>query len=175
MNPMEPLMTVGPEDVYRCNSRSLATLLRLPESCDDMFTPAELGQVLEHQLRVAITADLRPGDGDWDEAAMARHNPPIRNWADLLFHDHPPVPVLLAAKAFAKPGQQGSQTPLPLEIAHCLYYGAIAAAFLRHGQLITTLATSDLMMGFQMLLNRAWLAPRLRDLFMSALTKLDKE
>lgn len=168
-------MPVGPEDVYRSDPQRLAAILHLSGSCDDLFDAGELGQVLQHQLGGDLRKDLLVLSEDEPEdqhRALAEASPAIGTWADLLFHNAPPLSVLIDAKTFGKVSRLDADRPLPRVIADCIYYAAIAAALVRHDQRISTLSYEELAAGLSTLLSHPWLTRELRGLFLKALEKM---
>jgi hypothetical protein len=68
----------------------------------------------------------------------------------------------------AKTSDRRSANPLPEEVATVLYYAAIAAALLRHGQRISRVSDATLREGTDWVLEQEWVAGPLRGLFVDA-------
>jgi hypothetical protein len=159
------------DDLRDLPPESLARLVRAGEADAPVaggWRPAELADVLAHQLNVPLRVDLaRLGP-------VALGTPDLwcppwesRTFGDLLRDPAPPVALLRLVKDFAKAGDQGG-AGLPTPIALGLYYAAIAAALLRHGTSISALDDRGLVEGMDWARGADWMAPELRPLFDAA-------
>lgn len=139
------------------------TLADLFSSVDDAGLPRawaagpELGEVLAHQLRAPVAADLKlPAAGPM-------------TFGDLLAMDLPPVEVLRAAKDFFKAALLAADGPLPHDVARLLYYGAIGVAGARLRESISSLSRAELSQGLKWAIDRPWLPEPLRATLRDAL------
>jgi hypothetical protein len=142
------------------------------------WRPDELGQILKHQLEAPLLFDLGtshdPATGGPARAARADEDAPVAadpggtevsNFGELFLHARPPLPLLRLTKRFAKTSDRRQTNPLPEEVATVLYYAAIVAALLRHGQRISRVSESTLREGVDWVLQQPWLSAALRGLF----------
>jgi len=136
-----------------------------PQPAAVRWEPAELGDVLRHQL----AASLELGE-DADEytlrataAAPAGAVPAPRaaaTLAALLSDPSPPIDALRRVKEWAKPAMQDYADDLPREVAGVIYFAAIHAALARGGgERITHLPDGTLRKGARWALRRPWLDP----------------
>ncbi|MBI1374547.1 MAG: hypothetical protein GC159_17655 [Phycisphaera sp.] len=145
------------------NPGNLARMLNMEASAIGLYSPTELGEVLQHQYNASIADDLIRLTPDirnrvYDLLDFA--DPPIRTFGDLLDHARPPAELLDLIKRYAKVGHRDPTQPLPLEISRLLYYIAIVLALTRCNTRITTLPPRTLVKGIDMLLDWRWLDPR---------------
>lgn len=147
-------------DLHKTNPADLARLLSLdaglPWSDDD------LAAILRHQLQMHLAADL----GEKVQGASADELQ--QTFEQLLMSPLPSLPLLRAAKKFAKANRKDAGGWLPAEVATVLYYAAIVAARLRWRARISELSQPDLLCGIDWTLSRPWLAPALSPLFHEA-------
>lgn len=139
------------------------TLADLFSSLDDAGLPRawaagpELGEVLAHQLRAPVAADLKlPSAGRM-------------TFGELLAMERPPVEVLRVAKDFFKAALLAADGPLPHDVARLLYYGAIGVAGARLGESISSLSRAELSRGLKWATDRTWLPEPLRATLRGAL------
>lgn len=79
-----------------------------------------------------------------------------RSLGELVRRRGPTLDLLELAKQFAKSNRGNPDSPLPVEVSTALYYVAIAAALVAHGELITDLAHDSLRSGFEWLASQSW-------------------
>ena len=165
-------------DLNRVAPKSLARLMGLGAGEQrGGWAPHELADVLRHQLRapllfdqgaMAAMAAAAAGGG-----APAAGEAPPGSFEDLFRHPRPPLPLLRLTKDFAKAADRPSDGPIPAEVATVLYYAAIVAALLRHGERISQLRDDELSAGVTWALEQPWLDGALRTLFVEARGRLD--
>jgi hypothetical protein len=131
----------------------------------------ELGEILRHQLQAPLMFDFGPlGTGDARDASFAQHleGEQVSNFSALFLHPHPPLMLLRLTKRFAKTSDRRDANPLPAEVATVLYYAAIVAALLRHGERISRVSNHTLHDGVAWVLRQEWVVSPLRELFLEA-------
>lgn len=126
----------------------------------------ELADVLRHQLHAPLLFDVNATAGAADEGG------PVGCLDDLFRHPRPPLPLLRLTKDFAKVADQPPDGAVPAEVATVLYYAAIVAAFLRHGERISRLSDEQLSQGVAWGLGQPWLDETLAGLFKEAAWRL---
>ncbi len=156
-------------------TRVLAQMMGLDSSGQRLWSQEELGAVLRHQMLTPLDVDL--GRLDADAAAQMRtltrpDDPRTPRFADLLFHDRPPLGLLQRTKEFAKSSRSHPDSPLPVEVATVLYFAAIAAAMVRWGRRITRQGDAALRGGFEWGAALSWIDDPLRALFQEGLKAL---
>jgi hypothetical protein len=157
---------------FHTSTSQLARLLEHDENLQALWQAEELTVIWQHQLSASIEFDL----GGLEEPLRAKLNSlttpegsPVRTFADLLQHSHPPPELLEGVKQFAKAHSSHPGSLLPREISMALYYVAIAAALLRHGQRISSLDNTTLKEGLQRVAAFPWLDENCRKLLDAAL------
>ena len=145
---------------------SLAKMIDLGEGPQGLWSPAELGTILKHQLTAPLEFDILGVSRDQLQQLRARLSAPaeIRTFGDLLGHPKPPVELLELTKQFAKAGYGHADSPLPDEVAAVLYVASIVAALLRCGKRITRLGDEGIRYGVERALRQPWLDPSTREL-----------
>jgi hypothetical protein len=139
------------------------------------WRPDELGEILKHQIEAPLVFDLGTVEGQFTddpsgpaEAAVESDASRVSSFGELFLHPRPPLPLLRLTKRFAKTSDRRKANPLPEEVATVLYYAAIVAALLRHGERISRVSDSTLGMGVDWVLQQPWVAGPLRGLFEEA-------
>jgi hypothetical protein len=149
-----------------------------PKPAEVRWEPAELGDVLRHQLAASFELGndaneqaLRfTAEGAAGETPAPR---PGTTLAALLSDPAPPVEALRRVKEWAKPAMQGCADDLPREVAGVIYFAAIHAALARAGgERITRLPDGTLRKGARWSLRRPWLDPLLVAVFREGLSHL---
>jgi hypothetical protein len=131
----------------------------------------ELGEILKHQLEAPLVFDLGTSDGQVTDDPPAPTDPEasrVSSFGDLFLHPRPPLQLLRLTKRFAKTSDRRKANPLPEEVATVLYYAAIVAALVRHGQRISRVSDSTLREGVEWVLEQGWVTAPLRGLFEEA-------
>lgn len=144
-------------DLYSSDARSLSRMMDPQPGGGRLWEPDELGAILAHQLSAPLECDLGHLDGGLAERLQGAAGPPMRTFAELLDHPHPPVELLELTKRFAKACRSDPQGPLPDEIATVLYFLSIAAALARCGRRITKMDDSSLRYSLDWALGLPWL------------------
>jgi hypothetical protein len=161
------------EDLSTAAPRVLATLMNVDsEPRQGRWRSDELGEILWHQLQAPLVFDLTSaGGGDaGSSTSLARdvEAGQASNFGALFLHPHPPLPLLRLTKRFAKTSDRRAADPLPAEVATVLYYAAIVAARLRHGERISRVSDATLHDGTAWILRQQWVTGQLRELFVEA-------
>jgi hypothetical protein len=152
--------------LYGSDPACLAALVDLAADDDIVWRGEELAGVLRHQLEAPIRVPMEPLAEPQELAAHAQASGLLlRSYGDLLFHPHPPLPLLRMVKAFAKRCRLGRHGALPREVATALYFAAVVAALLRCHRLITRLSRDGLLEGVNWALAQSWVNGPLRGLF----------
>ena len=149
-----------------------------PEPVVVRWEPAELGDVLRHQLAASLEfgEDAEEHDLRFTAAAQAGAAPAPRRAATLaalLSDPSPQVEALRRVKDWAKPAMQGYSDDLPREVAGVIYFAAIHAALARGGERITHLPDGSLRKGARWALRRPWLDPVCAAVLRDGLAHLD--
>jgi hypothetical protein len=154
--------------------RVLATLMTTESDVSGRgrWRPDELGEILKHQLEAPLVFDLGTSDSqataDDPPAATDPSGTRVSNFGELFLHARPPLQLLRLTKRFAKTSDRRQANPLPEEVATVLYYAAIVAALLRHGERISRVSDSTLREGVDWVLEQEWVTGLLRGLFEEA-------
>jgi hypothetical protein len=146
-----------PTDVTKTDPRALASVFRIDAKPTDLWKPDELRSIFLHQLAA-------PLDGDLGAAST-------QTFGQLLRDERPPLALLRSVKDFAK-RSRNSESPLPEDVATALYFAAIAAALLRHGERISDLDDKGLARGFGWGVAQPWVDDDTKRLFAEAARKL---
>jgi hypothetical protein len=141
------------------------------------WRPDELGEILRHQLEAPLLFDLGTSESRFrdEREAAAPSEPdasPVSSFGELFVHPRPPLRLLRLTKRFAKTSDRRDVNPLPEEVTTVLYYAAIVAALLRHGERISRVSDDTLREGIDWVLRREWVAGPLRGLFADARSAL---
>jgi hypothetical protein len=145
------------------------------------WRPDELGEILKHQLEAPLLFDLGSSSSSSSSAAAASDEPGtpgmpgsrgdapgVSSFGELFLHPRPPLQLLRLTKRFAKTSDRRTANPLPEEVATVLYYAAIVAALMRHGERISRVSDATLRQGTDWVLERDWVGGPLRGLFEEA-------
>jgi hypothetical protein len=129
----------------------------------------ELAEILRHQLDAPLLFDLSAMGADGAAAASGEAGADHAwSFGALFLHPRPPLTMLRLTKRFAKTSDRRSANPLPSQVATVLYYAAIIAALLRHGERISGVDDAGLCEGTAWVLGQAWVTGPLRELFREA-------
>jgi hypothetical protein len=152
--------------------RVLATLMTTESDVGSQgrWRPSELGEILKHQLEAPLVFDLGTVDGPLSDdpspaAVDSADASRVSSFGELFLHPRPPLPLLRLTKRFAKTSDRRRANPVPEEVATVLYYAAIVAALLRHGERISRVSDSTLREGVDWVLEQEWVGGPLRRLF----------
>ncbi len=139
--------------------------------------PRDLGAVLGQVLAAPVLFDA----GDLTPALVSRlraladgHGLLLKSFGDLFAHPAPGVELLEITKQFAKDNRSNPDSPLPAEVSTVLYYAALAAALVRHGERITRHGDEALRQGFGWVLAQPWVGEEVRALARAALDRLPR-
>jgi hypothetical protein len=149
-------------------TQTLSRMLDLEAVGGELWSPAELGAILAHQLAAPLECDLGgldPRIGERLRQWNAPGGPPLRTFSDALRHKHPPLELLELIHRFAKNCRQNADGPVPQEIATVLYFASIVAALVRCGRRITALDDDALRRSVDWALQQPWLDADTRALF----------
>ena len=159
-------MAVIPEELDQLPFSGAARLMAMAMDHDPSWPEKELGAMLAHQWSSELTVDLRGltgvSVGMVEQLAQAA-DPPIRTFADLLWHEQPPVQLLNWVKEFAKQAAGHPSRPLPLALSKALYSLTILVAK-RQGHHISSQSNTAIFRGGAWLLGQAWLDQATREL-----------
>lgn len=159
-------MVTTEEELNRLQLAGAARLLALAMDRDPSWPEQELGAMLAHQWSSELAVDLRglPGVRSEmvEELALAA-SPPIRTFADLLWHEKPPAKLLNWAKEFAKQAAVNPSRPLPLAMSKVLYSLTLLVAK-RCDYCISSQSDTSRMRGAAWLLGQTWIDERTRQL-----------
>lgn len=154
------------EELDRLQDAGAARLLALAMDGDPSWPEQELGAMLAHQWSSELAVDLRGLAGVSsemvEELALAA-NPPIRTFADLLWHEKPPATLLSWVKEFAKQASVHPSRPLPLAMSKALYSLTLLVAK-RCGYRISSQSDTSRMRGAAWLLGQTWINEQTRQL-----------
>ena len=130
----------------------LATLLA-PAGSSPLWTEIDLAALLLHQLQSPLAAT---GDPTFEE---------------VLLSPNPDVARLRQIKECAKALRDDTDSGIPTEISHILYYAAIAAALLHTADRLTSLDSQSLNRGLNWAIELQWLPEPLKQLLQQALNR----
>jgi hypothetical protein len=147
-------------DLRGTNPVNLAKLLAF--NAQPPWSDDDLAAILRHQLQLPLQGELAPSIEGASAADLRQ------TFGELLTSALPCLPLLRAAKEFAKANRSDPDALLPGEVATVLYYAAILSARLRWRARISELGPPDLLGGIDWALSRPWLAPPLANLFREA-------
>lgn len=153
-------------ELDRLQVSGAARLMAMAMDHDPSWLEKELGAMLAHQWSSDLTVDLR-GLAEVDvmmvEKSAQAATPPIRTFADLLWHKRPPVKLLNWVKEFAKQAAGHPSRPLPLPLSKAIYSLTLLVAK-RCGHRISTQNDTAIIRGGAWLLGQAWIDQGTRDL-----------
>lgn len=150
----------------------LARLMALDEDGRPDWSDAELSAMMQHQLAAGLRSDFeQTGTRLPPDAGTGRA--PIETFGDLLLHPSPPLPLLEAAKHFAKAARARPEGPLPVPIAAVLYHAVILVARLRHQDRITSMPEAQIRDSIRWCLEQPWLDDALRRIFLEGQQRLE--
>ncbi len=134
-------------------------LLDDPVNPDHLWRDDELGAVLRHQLTAPLQVDLinlERGVALKIRTLAEAQGLVLKSFGDLLLHPNPPVELLKITKDFAKACRLSPHSPMPHDVASVLYFASIAAALVRCRTRISGLGKTELLRGFQWVLEKNW-------------------
>jgi hypothetical protein len=136
----------------------------------------ELADVLRHQLKSSLLADLKPLASQMEALGLtiiSADAPQLDKFEDLFNHPNPNLALLRLAKDFAKTADSHLEDPLPSAVATALYLLIIAVAMIRHSEKITVMSDAELRGGFEWTESQEWIDESLRNIAKTALALLD--
>jgi RNA polymerase sigma-70 factor (ECF subfamily) len=155
-------------------------LQRLSE--DDVLKSADLSDLLRHCLAAPASEYLRGLAGamsPWPAESAA--DSPSESAAaamplgELFQSADPPLGLLIAVKRRARRLMGSGASDVPVEIHQVVYFAAIAAALVRHGELISKSGADVLRIGWERLAAEPFLEGRIRRLFEAALERVSEQ
>ena len=151
--------------------RWLNSAINLEPDRPMQWEPAELAEMLRHQLATPIREDL----GSLSKELVRRYDQPgwpgdagepaALTFGELFSSLNPPLEVLRIVKDYAKQAIEIADGPIPEELGAVLYYASICCALLRCGQSISRLDPQAMGEGLEWALGQPWLNDALRELF----------
>jgi len=85
-----------------------------------------------------------------------------------------PLDILRDIKAYGAGLSRNAESEIEREPAHVIYYAAIAAALVHHGQKITEFTCNSLHQSYSLLAEMPWITTSLRKLFQQAATACEE-
>ncbi len=159
-------------DIFDSDPRLLASMLELEPSSARVWRAEELSAILSHQMQAEISTDLSAlasrSASRRAELERAAADASLATFGGVLRSAQPSLGVLELIKDFAKTHRNQPNSVLPAEIANILYFGAIAAAQLRHGKRITRIDNDAMEKGIRWCAAQPWLDESMRALFAEA-------
>ncbi len=153
-------------DVASVSAEKLVQLLDAAEGQQGEWTADELEAIWQHQLQVVIEKEwLSP-----QAAELSLLTP--KTYRQILLEKTSSLRELGQIREFAKLHLAHEQSPLPKEIAHGLYFAAIAAALVHHDMSITHLQDRQIGAGLAWCLAQPWLDVNTRMLIAVARQKV---
>jgi len=159
-------------EIYGSDPCSLADLMGLAQDSGGEPEPQVLAAVLDEELTKPIQPEL---SGTHVAGATKAGGPSVESIGDLLRHPHPPLELLLLAKAYARANLQHPDSALPRDVALVLYFTCIAAAMVKCGQRITHLQSRSLRDGLAWAADRTWASDGTRGLLRAALESIQED
>jgi len=159
----------------RDNNSRLGRLFELGLGEPIHWSDEELADILRHQLRSSLLAELKPLASQVEPLGLAGNSPgvpPLNTFEDLLNHPSPNPMLLRIAKDFAKTADNRFDHGLPPAVATALYMCLIAAGIVRGVGKITLMDDSELRTGLEWVQNQAWIDESKRQLAADALGAL---
>jgi len=165
-------------EIFDSQAISLAQIMTWGEGNEEVWKPDELGAIFKHQLSAPLQVDFsnlsHPRMRRVQSLCLAV-SPPIKTFADLLHHSHPPVELLEMTREFAKMCRSHAESRLPDEIATMLYSLSIAVALTKCNRRITKLDRQGLRYTFDWALGQSWLDSSTRELLEHGSQAIDRE
>lgn len=159
------------------NARELARLLDIQSSREGTWQSAELGELFRDCLGTSVGDYLRPpaagAPADFADDSPSEHAAVSLPLGELFHIADPPLGLLIAVKRRARRLMSPDASDLPAEIHRVVYFAAIAAALVRHGERISKSAPDVLKTGFEQVAqppSEDWL----RELFQRAYHALER-
>jgi hypothetical protein len=134
----------------------VANLFHLDADQDSVWEPLDLERLLRRLLNAPVAEALR---------GFSQIGTQSTTLAAVFTEPGPSLEMFTAIKEWSRRSTRAPEPPLPSDIASLLYFAAIAAAHLRHGQWISKLDPALLRQGIEMLLAKPWLGEPFRGLF----------
>ncbi|MEF8787801.1 MAG: hypothetical protein V5A84_01910 [Planctomycetota bacterium] len=158
-------------DIYSSGLGAAEQLLNPARSGSTGDAEARDESVLRRVLSTPLIDRLSNARSHWEtalEELCSKQDPPIHTVRDLLLHPFPPVGVLIILKNAAKASRNCPDGPLSDHVSTALYLSAIGIAWLRCGELITTLDIHDLGENLSWAARQSWDDPEIVEVLESA-------
>jgi len=168
-------MPVKDRDLEQTDPKRLAEVIDLGTQARRLWEPEELEAILRHQLAADVESELGrldPRAGPTLSVLCASAGPPIRTFADLLHHAHPPVKLLERTKQFARRIKSHPDSPLPGRIATVLYVTSILVARTQCAARISKMDNETLRVGVAWAIQQPWVDEATRSLLRKRLSAL---
>jgi hypothetical protein len=146
--------------IFSSCAESLVKLMDVDGGDRELWTPGELGAILEHQLSASVEFDLGALGHELRGRILAMAtaaSPPIETFRDLFTHPHPPLELLELTKQFAKWCRKHPEKPLPEDVVTVLYFLSIIVALVKCGSPISKLDNQALQHGLKWAMAQSWL------------------
>jgi len=142
-----------------------ASLFNLDDSAEQLWTEADFGAILRHQLGTPIQVEL--GSLTAPAAAKVRlacdsHQLLLKSISDVIAHPNPPAELLELLKDFAKTMLEHPDSAIPRPVAAVLYWLAIATGLVRLHKRLTSLSDENLSEGIEWAMARSWVQPEFK-------------
>ena len=151
--------------------QGLARILALGDTTTDLWSPAEMQAMWQHQLSAPVQVDL--ATLHFSRLAQLSDSPEVQpflanSFQHLLNHPSPPIELLKMTKDFAKQVLKSREDTQLNDVAAVLYHAAYAAGILRCQKRLGGMDEAELQRGFKWALTRRWLDESTRQLITQA-------
>ena len=146
-------------DLEDTDPQSLTQMMDLDGDHEKLWSPEELGAILEHQLSAPLQCDLSGLDVHLARRLKQLNSAgpaPLVSFGDLLSHPSPPLDLLELSKRFAKACRSDPSGPLPDEVATVLYFLSIVVALTRCDRRITKMDDRSLKFSLEWAIKQSW-------------------
>ena len=166
------------ETVFFNRPESLARMLALDDAVGELWSPAEMRVMWQHQLSAPVGVDL--GIGAASNTCEPDHSSMLkpflsRSFGELLADQQPPLALLKQVKDFAKGTFRTGEDAQLRGVGAALYYAAYAAGMVRCQQRLGGMRDGELKRGFKWALSLDWLDEPSRKLIGQASDSLAPE
>ena len=148
------------ETVFFNRPAGLARMLALDDAAGDLWSPAEMRVMWQHQLSTPVGVDL--GVGAASDSGEPDNSSDLKlflgkSFGELLTGLHPPLALLKQVKDFAKGTFRSGEDAQLRSVGAALYYAAYAAGIVRCQQRLGGMRDGELKRGFKWALSLDWL------------------